>query len=139
MANGITIEGWLDRKAAAAYLGMSDYWLEKHHASIDAPVYVQHGRKCWYRREVLDEWLSKRENIARTGAGGTSGRDALNALWGKPKHIAKPNVAEIERKYTTEHGPVKRNLDARRRKWAKLYETFSGAQRELYEEIRGLA
>ena len=54
---------FLDRKAAAEYIGLSDFWLAKHKSNPEAPRYIVYGRKCWYRVSDLDAWLESRENL----------------------------------------------------------------------------
>lgn len=54
---------FLDRKQAAEYIGMSDFWLEKHCNDEQGPRSFRYGRKIWYRREDLDQWIKQRRSL----------------------------------------------------------------------------
>ena len=126
MINGISVDGWLDRKAAAHYLGLTEYWLEKHYNSSDAPPYVKHGRKTWYRQTDLDKWRSEQPTL--------EGLDALFTHAKRRRPDPPPAAAELESKYVAEHGaPDKSPAYARLRH--AFVQTLSYRQRKLFTKL----
>ena len=136
MGKGIKVDGWLDRKAAAEYIGLTDFWLEKHARTGQAPRCIQHGRKVWYRQDDLDAWMADQRNIAASGAGGT---DALEGLWamGQKRRVQTPEPSELSREYRDQWGePVARGPAAKKAKWAELVKTFTAKQQRMLAEVK---
>lgn len=127
MSKGIRIDGWLDRKATAAYLGLTDYWLEKHCNDMDAPPYVRFGRKAWYRRDDLDTWRNERRANSLEG---------LHDLGVRRPDAAPPSAQELDAKYAAEHGttlPVTSLTYKRLRR--EFVNTLSMQQRQLFQKL----
>lgn len=135
MKKGTKIDGWLDRKAAAEYIGLTDWWLAKHAHTDKGPRYIQHGRKVWYRRDDLDIWLAEHQNVVQTGAGGTN---ALDNLWelSTKRTQRKPADGELNNIYKSEHGePLRDSAKAKKDRWKKFCDTLSAKQREMLREV----
>lgn len=137
MATGKKIDGWLDRAAAADHIGLTTYWLEKHASTGSGPKYIQHGRKVWYRRDDLDDWLADQRNVQASGAGG---KDALESLWemGQKRRVQTPELADLEKEYRAEHGePKKKSITlVRKQKWAEFCKTLTAKQQRLLADYR---
>lgn len=56
----MTTTPYLDRKQAAAYLGLAIKTLEKWAVTGDGPRFRRHGRRVLYHREDLDRWSESR-------------------------------------------------------------------------------
>lgn len=87
---------FLDRKQAAQYIGLSDFWLEKHCNDHEGPKWFRHGRKCWYRRTDLDSWLAERREA----------RGDAPSVWrtSEARQVPPPKDAELENAYIEEWG-----------------------------------
>lgn len=48
---------------AAAYLGITKYWLRNNRRSPSAPPFVKIGGRIKYRIESLDTWLEQQEVV----------------------------------------------------------------------------
>jgi len=59
---------FLDRQQAARYIGMSFFWMQKYASSPEAPYFVKHRQKSWYRKADLDAWLSKTGRLGSPSA-----------------------------------------------------------------------
>lgn len=58
---------FIDRKGAADLMGVTTYWLEK--TPPEAPSFVRHGRKAWYKTaEVLERKAYRDAEQARRAA-----------------------------------------------------------------------
>ena len=138
MARRTSVKEWLDRKAAAEHIGLTDWWLEKHAMTGTGPRYIRHGRKVWYRREDLDEWLENHENIAASGAGGAAGRNVLDDLaeWKRKREARKPDAEKLALVYQREYGEALTKKELKEELRKKLLRTFNSNQRELYLQIR---
>lgn len=87
---------FLDRKQAAEYIGLSDFWLEKHCNDHEGPRWFRHGRKCWYRKADLDVWLAERREA----------RGEVASVWraSEARQIPAPKEKELEIAYVEEWG-----------------------------------
>lgn len=91
---------FLDRRAAADFIGLSDFWLAKHKSDPDAPRYIIYGRKCWYRRVDLEAWVQERKRRALDP-------DAPMAdIWEQSveRKSVTPHDSELSASYEREHG-----------------------------------
>lgn len=133
MKKGIKVDDWLDRKAAAEYIGLTDWWLAKHAHTDKGPRYIQHGRKVWYRRDDLDAFLAENKNVTQYGAGGTN---ALDNLWtlSTNRTQQKPPSKVLEAEYRAEHGEPE--PPSRKVRWKKFCETLTAAQRAMLKEVQ---
>jgi predicted DNA-binding transcriptional regulator AlpA len=52
---------YLDTNSAAVFLGMGRRNLERLRATGGGPRFVKIGRKCAYRTEALEAWVTARE------------------------------------------------------------------------------
>jgi hypothetical protein len=59
----------LDRKAAAAYIGVSDRTLENWAVRGGGPRFIKASRRVIYRRRDLDAWLNARERLSTSDRG----------------------------------------------------------------------
>lgn len=91
-----SVPEFLDRRAAAIYIGLSDFWLAKHKSNPDAPRFVKYGRKCWYRRKDLDAWLKERKERV----------DGEQDLWvqSSARQTGIPDAAGLAEQYERQHG-----------------------------------
>lgn len=132
MGQGVTIDGWLDRKATAEFLQVTDWWLEKWHANLDvAPPYIKHGRKVWYRRMDLKAWLADPEKTARV-------REAngfvLGSIYAMNRALSpSPDPAELQNRYDAEHGEST-EVWIPRHVWVALRATLTLPQRKLLKD-----
>lgn len=115
---------FLDRKQAAEYIGMSDFWLEKHCNDLTAPKFFRHGRKCWYARADLDAWIVRRKAEVTESEN----------IWkrGESRRLPSPSEKELCAAYTEtwgteENTPKVDPQDA----FLRLVESLSPAQRQL--------
>jgi predicted DNA-binding transcriptional regulator AlpA len=115
---------FLDRKQAAEYIGMSDFWLEKHCNDASAPKFFRHGRKCWYKRSDLDTWVVQRKREIS---------DADN-IWkrGEARRLPSPSEDTLAAAYKDAWGADEQlpNIDPQDA-FAKLVESLTPAQRQL--------
>ena len=129
---------WLDRPAAASFIGLSAFWLQKHASDPDGPRFIIHGRKAWYKRTELEAWLRAARNVSRYGAGG---KDTLEVMWAMSEgnKRTKPPVEELEASYKEQHGEViEVRVAKRRRLRKKLWEVMSTKARALFEEYEAV-
>ena len=91
---------FLDRRAAAEFIGLSDFWLAKHKSDPDAPPYIVYGRKCWYRLTDLKAWVEERKRRAADPDAG------LNDIWEQSaeRKTATPDEAELSAYFEMRHG-----------------------------------
>jgi predicted site-specific integrase-resolvase len=61
------LSGWMNRDELAASLGVQPMTLAKWQNQRIGPPLVRIGRKVWYRREAVEDWLRKKEGFG-TGA-----------------------------------------------------------------------
>lgn len=87
---------FLDRKQAAVYIGLSDFWLERHCNDHEGPRWFRHGRKCWYRKTDLDAWLKDRREA----------RGGVASVWrtSEARQLPEPPDRELENSYVEEWG-----------------------------------
>ena len=55
------LAGWVEREDLAAELDVTVRTLVRWASSGFGPPYVKIGRKVWYRRQAVDEWLRTME------------------------------------------------------------------------------
>lgn len=136
MAKGTKVDGWLDRKAAAEYIGLTDWWLDKHAHTGKGPRSIIHGRKSWYRKTDLDAWREDQQKVAATGAGGVATLDNIWQAGQRRPPSSPPLRSELENTYAEEHGePLASNAE-RKRRWKKLTDTFTAKQRILFADFK---
>ena len=98
------VPNFLDRRAAADFIGLSDFWLAKHKSSPDAPRYIKYGRKCYYRRADLEAWVkTRRDMIAHSSK-------RLDDLWEQSaeRKSVEPTFERLDKRYEEEFGPGSR-------------------------------
>lgn len=59
---------YLNRKQAAAYLGLAVKTLEKWAVTGDGPRFRHHGRRVLYHRADLDHWSEERALVSTSEA-----------------------------------------------------------------------
>lgn len=55
--------GWMSREELATELGVQPKTLAKWQNQRIGPPLVKIGRKVWYRKEAVQEWLRKQEGF----------------------------------------------------------------------------
>lgn len=130
MTQGRSIDGWLDRRATATFLGVTEWWLEKHHKSAEAPPYVKFGRKSWYRKEDLRTWLIDRK------ANSLEGLYELGAQPPKAAAPSGPTAEELEAAFVAEHGSTLPLMSATyKRVRREFLLTLSFEQRRIFARL----
>lgn len=97
---GKNVPQFLDRRAAAEFIGLSDFWLAKHKSDPDAPPYIKYGRKCWYRRVDLELWVKERkERISHADR-------RLNDIWEQSaeRKTMLPDEQDLQAQFEETHG-----------------------------------
>ena len=121
---------YLNRKEAAEYIGLSDFWLERHCNDPEAPRWFKHGRKAWYKRTDLEDWLRARE----------AAREAGQQPWriAEARKIPVPSAEELEASHAYEWGDGNEvsKTDAKAA-YKKLLSTLSERQLALLNVARG--
>ena len=117
---------FLDRKQAAEYIGMSDFWLEKHCNDEQGPRSFRYGRKVWYRREDLDLWIKARR----------SKESSNDDLWkrSEDRRLNTPPDSTLTEAFVKAYGPDTADgdkCDAKENALLALMASLSPSQRAL--------
>lgn len=92
-----SLDHYMDRKQAGAYVGLSDHWLARNVSEPGAPPFVRVGRRTWYRREDLDAFMQRRAaaaQAAKEAAKVPSAADMAKVAraFGEPGKVAEPSL-----------------------------------------------
>jgi hypothetical protein len=73
-AQGGLLGGWISRRALADELGVTEDTLRRWDAARSGPPCIRAGRKIFYRRSAVLDWLEEQDTRAPRGRGRRQGR-----------------------------------------------------------------